>query len=177
MIIISTANFESDLDFLASCQRGDVHAFARLYERYAPVVMRYAWSRLGDRSQAEEVLQDTFLTAWSKIGTSRIVDQSLLPWILAICTNHLRNQTRRNEKTRAVALTELATHANETVGTLAIDEALAQLSALDRQICELCLIDGLSYQEAADRIQSTPASIRNRLHRARAALRAALAND
>jgi RNA polymerase sigma factor (sigma-70 family) len=177
VIFISTANFESDLNFLMSCQRGDVQAFARLYERYAPVVMRYAWSRLRDRSQAEEVLQDTFLTAWSKIGTSRIIDQSLLPWILTICTNHLRNQTRRNQKIHAVALTEVDSYASESVGTSAIDDALAQLSSLDRRICELCLIDGLSYQEAADRIQSTPASIRNRLHRARAVLRAALTND
>ncbi|WP_239452079.1 RNA polymerase sigma factor [Frondihabitans sp. PAMC 28766] len=139
--------------------------------------MRYAWSRLGDRSQAEEILQETFLTAWSKIGSSRIVDQSLLPWILAICGNHVRNQARRNAKSLTVPLTDQDAPSRATVGFSAIEDALEQLSPLDRQICELCLGEGLTYQEAADQIQATPASIRNRLHRARAILRAALTND
>ena len=97
---------ESDLDFLLACQAGDLGAFSALYTRHGPVIMRYAWSRLGDRSLAEDVLQETFATAWAKIRKSTIVDKSLLPWLLAICANHLRNQSRRNLKHQTVLLDE-----------------------------------------------------------------------
>jgi RNA polymerase sigma factor (sigma-70 family) len=175
---IETTDGDSDREFLLACQAGDLQAFSALYSRHASTVMRYAWSRTGDRNQAEDVLQDTFATAWARIRSSTIVDQSLLPWLLAICANHLRNHARRALKHRSLALTEVADRAEHDTDTMsAITGALNLLSAKDRRVCELCLVDGLSYREAADRLGSTTASVRNRLHRARAAMRDSLADD
>jgi RNA polymerase sigma-70 factor (ECF subfamily) len=159
-----------DIDFVLASREGDLEAFAELYARHAGAVMRYAWSQLRDRNLAEDVLQETFATAWAKRRSASVVDHSLLPWLLAICRNHARNQIRRNERTKAVQLDE----AIDLVATPAlawIDEALATLSAADRRICELCLIDGYSYRQAADIVESTPAAVAKRLQRSRARLR------
>jgi len=166
----------SDREFVLACKSGDLRAFSELYTRHGSTVMRYAWSRLGDRPQAEDVLQETFATAWTKIRTATVIDRSLLPWLLAIASNHLRNQYRRNEKHRTVPITNVPDRAHDKVGDLeAITEALDNLSPLDRAICELCLVDGLTYKEAASSVRSTPAAVRNRLQRARARLRDSLA--
>jgi RNA polymerase sigma-70 factor (ECF subfamily) len=168
----------SDAEFLRACQRGDVAAFASLYRRHAPVIMRFAWSKLRDRSQAEDLVQETFTTAWSKIRASRIVDESLLPWLLAICGNHIRNQLRRNAKHSTIALLDDATPARTGASDLtAIDSAMESLSPIDRLVCELCLIDGFSYKEAAAMVGTTASAVRNRLHRSRAQLRDLLADD
>jgi RNA polymerase sigma-70 factor (ECF subfamily) len=135
-------------------------------------VLRYAWSQLGDRSLSEDVLQETFATAWAKRRSASIVDLSLLPWLLSICRNHARNQIRRNERTRAVPLDESTDVPAAPPAHLAwIDEALATLSPSDRRICELCLLEGYSYRQAADLVESTPAAVGKRLQRSRARLR------
>lgn len=160
----------ADIDFVLASREGDLEAFSMLYERHAPAVMRYAWSQLRDRNLAEDVVQETFATAWAKRRSASIVDLSLLPWLLAICRNHARNQIRRNERTKAIQLDE----ALDIVATPAlawIDEALSLLSPADRRVCELCLIEGYSYRQAAEIIESTPAAVGKRLQRSRARLR------
>ncbi|MFC5502213.1 RNA polymerase sigma factor [Lysinimonas soli] len=175
MINIDELSAVADIDFLLACRDGDVDAFAELYARHAPTVLRFAWSRLGDRSLAEEVLQETFTTAWAKRRRASIVDLSLLPWLLAICYNHIRNQVRRRERTRTVPLDEVTVGAAPSSSDLAwIEETLGELSETDRRIVELCLIDGFSYREVADRVDSTPAAVGKRLQRARLRLRASL---
>lgn len=172
---IDESDAVADIDFLMACRDGDLDAFATLYARHAPTILRYAWSRLGDRSAAEEVLQETFTTAWAKRKRASIVDLSLLPWLLSICYNHIRNQLRRNARTRTVPLDSLQTAPTETASDLSwIAAALDELSVTDRRIVELCLVSGFSYREVAEQLGSTPAAVGKRLQRARIQLRAAL---
>ncbi len=176
MVIISEDR--SDVDVLEACWRGDVQGFAAIYDRHAPAVMRYAWARLGDRSEAEEILQETFLTAWAKRRQATIVDLSLLPWILAIAGNHIRNQLRRRARTSTLTLHDLPEPAApQRDGLVAIEQAMATLSELDRRVCELCLIDGYSYKQAAERVELTEVAVSKRLQRARAHLRNELTLD
>ncbi len=164
-----------DIDFLLACRDGDVDAFAALYERHAPTVLRYAWSRIGDQSLAEEILQDTFMTAWAKRKSASIVDLSLLPWLLAICHNYVRNQARRSQRTRTIPLeSRLSDPSTEDVSLAWITDALDALGPTDRRIVELCLIDGFSYRMVAEQLDSTPAAVGKRLQRARSRLQAAL---
>jgi RNA polymerase sigma factor (sigma-70 family) len=153
----------------------DLDTFELVYQRYAPVVMRYAWARLGDRSGAEEILQETFLTMWAKRRQATVVDNSLLPWVLSIAGNHLRNAVRKEARRRTLPLAEIPDRATEdSSALLAIDAALASLSDTDRRICELILVDGHSYRSAASALRLSEGAIRKRLQRARVTLRAAL---
>ncbi len=167
---------EFDIDLLLAARAGDAAAFGQLYERHAPAVLRYAWSRAGDRGAAEELLQDTFLTAWARRRSATILDESLLPWLLVICRNHVANHLRRlaRRRTDAVdpALLPAARAADQEIAWISAE--LDRLSELDRRVCQLCLVDSLSYREAADELDSTPAAVGKRLQRARGRLRRAL---
>ena len=126
---------------------------------------------LGSQPAAEEALQDTFLTAWEKRTTSSIVDDSLLPWLLTVCRNHSRNQLRRTRKNRTVDPQRTQAIQAPPSDSLAwIRVELANLSALDRQLCQLCLIDGYTYAEAAQILDTTETAVGKRLQRLRARL-------
>jgi RNA polymerase sigma factor (sigma-70 family) len=162
----------SDVELQESFLTGSLDAFEMLYQRYAPTIMRYAWGRVGDRAGAEDVLQDTFLTAWVGRRRSTIVDRSLLPWLLSISGNHLRNAVRKNARRETLPLMEIPDRLADTfTGLAVIEEALESLSPMDRKICELCLVEGHSYRSAAAEVQLSEGAVRKRLQRARTSLR------
>lgn len=178
MIEIEDPNDEPDIDFLLACREGDLDAFGELYSRHAPTVLRYAWSIAGTRAAAEDILQETFATAWIKRKRATIVDVSLLPWLLSICRNHLRNEVRRNNRRRTDSFDETPEPAPGVANQFAwVRDAMNELTAEDRRVCELCLVEGLTYRQAADLIGSTPTAVGKRLQRARARLRSALTDD
>jgi RNA polymerase sigma factor (sigma-70 family) len=178
VIDIDDLNDTSDMDFLLACRDGDLDAFGVLYRRHAPTVLRYAWSVAGTRALAEDILQETFATAWAKRKHATIIDISLLPWLLSICRNHLRNEARRIQRRQTFSVDEVPEPSIGITDQFAwVRDALAMLTTEDRRVCELCLVEGLTYKQAADLIGSTPAAVGKRLQRARARLRSALTED
>ncbi len=122
-------------------------------------------------------MQETFLTAWDKRGSIRLVEGSALPWLLTTCRNHARNHARRER--RWCELLELR---EESLSTDPIDgeaaselqwalEAVAGLPDGERTVTELCLLQGLSYREAGEALGLSDAAVGKRLQRARARLR------
>lgn len=164
-----------DVELLMAVRRGDDAAFGQLYDRHARAVLAYAWNRLEDRRAAEDVMQETFVVAWSKQAQARVIDESLLPWLLTICRNHVRNALRRRTRERTVPLTADVPAPEHSMEVLAwLRRELQQLTDVDRQLCELCLVRGLSYREAAQLTELTQTTVGKRLQRARARLRTAL---
>jgi RNA polymerase sigma factor (sigma-70 family) len=172
-------NDPADSQLWMAARDGDVGAFTALYRRHATAVLKYAWSMLGSQHGAEEALQDTFLTAWEKRATSRIVDDSLLPWLLTVCRNHSRNQLRRARKHRGVDAPAFEAIQDAPSDSLAwIRAELGRLSEVDRQLCQLCLLDGYTYAEAARSLGTTETAVGKRLQRLRARLAAStIGND
>lgn len=76
----------------------DSRSFEMSYDRYAGAVARFAWSVSPGGDAAQEILQETFLTAWDKRRSIRLVDGSALPWLLTTCRNHARNHARRERR-------------------------------------------------------------------------------
>ena len=169
-----------DAELLLAAQRRDVDAFAELYDRHARAVLKYAWGYLGDRGTAEDILQDTFATAWERRGSAGKPDESALPWLLSICRNHLRNFTRKRGRHKEHPLRDLldtvpAEPQGDELGWMAFE--LAKLSQLDQAICQLVLVEGYSYREAAEALNSTAGAVAKRLERARAQLREAMTKN
>lgn len=156
---------------------GDEGAFDELYARNAPAIARFAWSLSMSRESAEELLQETFLTAWSKHDAIQIVNGSALPWLLATCRNHARNHSRKDRRRReALELHDESLSSDPVNGHAATQlraalDSIAGLPETDRQVCELCLLQGYSYREAAERLEISEASVGKRLHRARQQIR------
>lgn len=167
---------KSDAELWLSYRDGDRASFSSFYRRHAAAVLKYGWSISGDQADAEEVLQETFLTAWDKRRTSIIVDNSLLPWLLTICRNHSRNLARRRRKHRATPL-HLVDAATPDGDLTWIAVEVSKLSLNDQELCRLCLVEGFTYAQAAEAMGTSTAAIGKRLQRLRARLVRSMAEN
>lgn len=169
----------SDSVLLRAAVDDDQTAFAALFDRHAPAVGRYAWAFVSSLDEVQELVQETFITAWKKRASLRIVDSSVLPWLLVTCRNHAWNHRRRRRRDAADELRDVVDPRDDRdVARERLAVVLAEIDALpelDRRVCELCLIDGRSYREAASLVGSSVGSVAKRLERARARLRKAVA--
>jgi RNA polymerase sigma-70 factor (ECF subfamily) len=172
---------DDDVALLARMALGDKAALATAFDRFAPTLTRYAWAIAPRRMDVEELVQDTLLTMWQKAATTELPTGSLVPWLLVVCRNHARNLARRHAKTDGDELPDdLAAppDADEARERLRwVRDEIAALPALDRRICELCLLEGHSYSEAATMLGMSVGAVTQRVSRSRARLRKAVMHD
>lgn len=166
-----------DQDLLRQVARGDTKALATVLDRYTAAVTRYAWAITSRRMDVEEVVQDTFLTLWRKADTVAGTE-SLLPWLLVTCRHHALNLNRKNMRHVGDELPDdLAAPADhdEARDRLRFVRAeIETLSETDRRVCELCLVDGRSYSEAAELVGVSVGAVKQRVLRSRTRLRKAV---
>lgn len=176
-----------DVDLVARLARGDTWAFQMLFERHTGTIYRYAWGLSESPSDVDDLVQETFLVAWKRRGELSVVSDSVLPWLLATCRNvslNLNRQRRRQETTELIEDPVRGPawyqRRDREAALVELEWVLAEMTALpdlDRRLCELCLIEGRSYDEAAAFLGLTPANARKRIQRSRLRLRAARATD
>lgn len=170
----------------ASVAAGEV--FAAVFDRHARTVHRYLARRAGTAA-AEDLLAQTFLVAFetrSRYDTSR---PDALPWLYGIATNVLR-RARRDEvrQFRALARTgvdadtpapddRVAAQVDARATTQALAGVLAGLGSGDRDVLLLVAWAGLTQDEVAAALDLPLGTVKSRLHRARALLRAALPTE
>lgn len=174
----------SDRELVAAAARGDQAAFRALYDRHVRAVFWRVQAGIRNPSDAEELTQEVFIVAWNKIRSIDLVGESLLPWLLSTGWNLTRNRLRApHHRSAPIELTEelIARQAlpapslEQSVATRSllqrIEHEVGGMADADQQIFRLCLYEGLSYAEAAERHGLTHASVRKRLERIRARLR------
>jgi RNA polymerase sigma-70 factor (ECF subfamily) len=166
--------------------RDEPELFAVLFDRYADAVHRYAARRLGAEA-AEDVMAETFVTAFQRRETYDLTRADARPWLFGIATNlvgrHRRAEARRF---RAIARLPEPVEHEEPVADRAVARAgatgvrrelaaaLGGLSARHRDVVLLVAWADLDYEEAAEALDVPVGTIRSRLHRARGRLREAL---
>ena len=177
---------DTDAELLERLVNGDQRALAVVFDRHAPAVTRYAWAIATSRMDVEEIVQDTFLTVWRKSAEITIAEASLLPWLLVTCRNFGMNAVRRADRNRAEpfdgdlpARAEDAIRDHHDAETAREDlrwvlDEIERLEPIDRQVCELCLVDGLPYAEAAERLDLSVGAVKQRVSRSRARLKKAV---
>jgi RNA polymerase sigma-70 factor (ECF subfamily) len=162
-------------------RRGDVAAFDGLVRRYLRRAYTVAYRLLEHREDAEDLVQEAFMTALEKIDTFQ-PGRPLGPWFFRILIN--RGQNLRAARARratqpippdAAAETTSPAHAAERAELRAwLDDALAQLPERQRLIVQFFEVDGFSGAEIAAMLEIAPATVRWNLHQARKKLRTAL---
>ncbi len=169
---------DPDPRLLARARQGDVGAFEELVRTYQADVFRFAWHLTRDRTMAEDVAQDSFLRAFRFMKTYR-GDSKFSSWLMRITRNCAMDALRRQKS-------HLTRHENERprAGSVAdpiaraeLAHALGSISDDHREPFLLIEVFGLSYQETADVLGVRVGTIKSRMHRARQALCAALADD
>lgn len=164
-----------DRQLLEQAAAGDPASFDSLMDRYCRPFVRLAYSLVGDAAAAEDVVQETFLAAFSGMRSFRWA-ASVRTWLVSILVRQAARHRRREGLRKHALLEEAeAKPAGDAVrqADMKMDLAWA-LEGLDeryRQAIVLREIEGLSYDEIA-RVLSVPrGTVESRLHRARAALR------
>ncbi|MFC0530156.1 RNA polymerase sigma factor [Phytohabitans kaempferiae] len=159
---------------------------AGVFDRYARELLRYCTRRVGEQV-AEDVVAETFLVAYEQRHRYDAARGEVLPWLYGIATNLLRRHRRTEIRAlRALAHADggspvdgPAQRATERVdaarAVARLSAVLAKLPRRQRDVLMLYAVAELEYAEIAAALQIPLGSVQSALHRARAKVRAALA--
>lgn len=159
-----------------AAQTGDMSAFGDLFDRYYDVVFRYVLFRMGDRSLAEDITQETFVRALRRITSVSYQGRDIGAWFVTIARNlifdHVKSSRYRLEQTTSeiVELSPSTSGPEQQVLDLATnDELLRCVCKLnpDQQECiRLRFLQGLSVAETARLMDRNEGAVKALQHRA-----------
>ncbi|RYB93231.1 RNA polymerase sigma factor [Nocardioides oleivorans] len=175
-------------DLRRRLRQGDRAAFDAVYAEHVDGVFTLAHRLTGNWATAEDVTSETFLAAWRTRELVADDDRPLKPWLWGIATHQALN-ARRSRRRLVTFLARrpreevVPDFADEAVQRLDDAEVLAQaarvigsLRRAEAEVLALCVWSGLSYAEAAEALGVPVGTVRSRLSRARARLRALVAD-
>jgi len=186
---VTDTGSDHDEDLASLAKRGDRAAFENLVRRHKDDLYRFVRRYVGQADDAYDVLQDAMVAAW--LGLPRYDPaRPFAPWLRTIALNKCRDFGRRQTVRRLFhrALAQDWT-AHQTPAEAQgvpddtamsddrldrLDCAIAGLPALYKEPLLLTTVSGLSREDAARCLKTTPKAIEMRLYRARRKLRAAL---
>jgi RNA polymerase sigma-70 factor, ECF subfamily len=162
-------NAEFD-ELMARYQQADPAAVAVLVERLSPQLYRFFASQLGNRADAEDMLQDTWLRIHRVRHTYRAGDP-VLPWVYTIArrvrVDNYRKRYRISSREMGVdVLPEVSKHNDETNSLPSFEELVVVLPESQREVVTMLKVDGLSLEEIARVTSSTTGAVKQKAHRA-----------
>jgi RNA polymerase sigma-70 factor (ECF subfamily) len=168
-----TQGEDTDRELIDRWKAGDSRAATELVRRHGDALARFAVSS-GERSEIEELVQDTFVRAFSSIDSFR-GESSLRTWLFTI-ERRLMLDRRRSEKrmrlTVPVEPSDAVTEFDALDGLLAeeaesqVKMAVNSLSPTQREVFSLRVEQGMSYREIADIVGTTEGAARVHYHNA-----------
>jgi len=165
----------SHLDLLGAAAAGDLAAFEALCRQHSHQVFRLALGMLGNREDAEDVQQETFVKAYQRLRHFRR-EASFGTWLYTIaarlCLSHRRRRTARTASLTAApdaisSNPDPAAQLMQRESARRVQRTLVEMAPADRLIIVLKHIEELSHEEIAQILGCSPESSRSRLHRAR----------
>lgn len=163
---------------------GDEDAFAVLVRRHSRPLLALAYYMLGNAQDAEDAVQDAFVSAWRRLPQYRH-GAEFRTWMYRITVNRCLNALRRRrppapldavaEPAAGDEWSSPAQAAEQEAATAALTCALGELDP-DQRVCWILReLQGLPYKEIAQVTHSTEQAVRGRLYRARRSLKEAMA--
>ena len=159
----------SDSELLLRVGNGDGRAFEKLYRRYARPVFGLALRRLGDRTRAEEAVQETFTSVWRSARTYRPERGPGAPWLYAVARNAIVDGARgRTDALVSEPIDEPTSdagpseRAEQSWTSWRVHRALEELPESERVVLELAYWRGLSQSEIAERLQIPLGTVKTR---------------
>ena len=181
--MIATLDSAEDLDLVEAVRAGDDAAFEELYGRYRPRIAAFVRGMLRDEARAEDVAQETFLSALRRL---RETDSEInfKPWIYQIARNAAIDSHRRRSRAEEISMDSDAglrpSDQLRLVGGAAPESALVDRERLahlcgafdelpDVQSRALVMreLEGMSYREIGDELDLTRPAVESALFRAR----------
>ena len=177
MTIISNENERLETARLVrAAQRGDRQAFGELFQRFERTVFAIALRRLGDFNEAQELTQDVFVQAMTKLDQLRD-PQCFAGWLRSITHRMAINRIVRRGPDLPTEPEAMEANCVESITPLSVvlqSERKSQLRAglnrlrdLDRETLEAFYVRGQSLIEMSDEFEAPLGTIKRRLHVAR----------
>ncbi len=167
----------SDGDLMARVSKRDKRALEELYDRYSAAAMGLALKMLGERSAAEEIVQEAFWRVWKRATTFELGRGQFTAWLFGIVHNLAIDEMRRRRvRPQTIstdieddAILELPDHevdveeaAFASVTGEQVRLALNHLPDAQRDVIELAYFEGLTHQEIATRLDEPIGTIHTR---------------
>lgn len=166
---------------VALAMDGDAKAFALLYRRWHPRLLRHARSLAGHSEDARDIMQDAAMAIARNIHRLKN-PESFGPWAYTIVRNRAANHIKRVQRDRSAIAnmrTQAGTQSNQPPITERADQLRDLISTLpisDQEVLSAYYVDGMSVSEIASCLAIPSGTIKSRLYKARAHLKSAYAN-
>jgi RNA polymerase sigma-70 factor, ECF subfamily len=174
----------SDAELLARVGERDREAFETLYSRYVRPVFGLALRRLGDRSHAEDAVQEAFAAIWRSASTYRPERGAAGGWLYTVARNAIVDRLRRKGPSADAELPELAStepgpaqRAEDSDVSWRVHRALEELQPREREVIELAYWSGMSQSEVAQYLHLPLGTVKTRTRSALAHLASMLEGE
>ncbi len=164
--------------------RGDRRAFTELYARTSSILFGVCLRMLRDRAEAEEVLQETYTTAWRRAGSFDPARASAITWLVTLTRNKSIDRLRQHRDGRLEETTALAEIADDRPSPASAAETSEEYRRLERcldgleprqnQSVREAFFTGATYNELAARMQVPAGTMKSWIRRSLIQLRACL---
>ena len=173
-----------DMALVERCRKGDLAAFEEIYRAHSGKLFSLACRMVGNPADAEDLLQEIFLSAHRKLEGFR-GESALGTWLYRMATNqcldYLRSKAARNEQLTGALDDELGLAdggsrklAERTVAKMDLERAVAKLPEGARAAFVLHDVEGLEHREVAEVLGVAEGTSKSQVHKARLRLRTLL---
>jgi RNA polymerase sigma-70 factor, ECF subfamily len=164
---------ESDSALLRRITQQDDAALGLLYDRYGSMAFGLAYRILGDRGQAEDIVQESFLSVWRRSATFDLSRGNARSWLMSIVHNaaidrrrgrfrHQQGEVDIDDFAYRLATDDVWEDVSRTLDREMVRAALAQLPPEQREALELAYFGGLTQAEIAERTGEPLGTIKSR---------------
>lgn len=162
---------QSELKLVKLCKKGDAKAQYKLYKLYSKGMYNLAVRMTGDRNEAEDVLQDAFIKAFSEVHKLNN-EKAFGGWLRRIVVNHCIDATRK----RKIIFTDLESlkdlhhdseKVEESVDPELVHEMIKKLPDGAREILVLRAIEGYKHAEIGEKLGISESTAKTQFFRAK----------
>ncbi len=168
-------------DWLRAAGRGDQNAFARIYQHSADKLFGVCLRMLHQRSQAEEILQEAFVTIWDRASRFDPDRASAMTWMITITRNKAIDSLRRRRESTPIEFVELesgdpspSSEAEHSQQRQRIEDCLDQLQSKHKAAVREAFFSGVTYKQLADRCKVPLGTMKSWIRRSLLQLRTCL---
>ena len=160
-------------------------ALSRLYEEYFDKIARYAYLRIGDRAEAEDLAGEVFLRALESLKSYRERGVPMEAWLFRIAHNLVVDHLRKKAKRKTVTIDDVelegginpAMIAERNIELERVKKAMEQLTQEQREVLGLRFFGGLSSREVSRVLNKSDGAVREKQRAAIEKLRNLLSAD
>lgn len=169
MARLQTAEYNSEADLLTACRNGEIRAFEQLYRAHASRLKSIAYHLVGNRDDAEDAVQETFLKAYRSIrGFSG--HSALGTWLCRIVINSCYDLLRKRKAEAEIPPGQPAPR-SEAPLKMALEQALNRINPRHRLVFTLFEVEGLRHSEIASILEVPEGTCRAYLFEAKQELK------